>query len=101
MAKDKPAPEALEGEALPEKRTPEEWSAELFPRTPRGRFHADAWKHSAAAALHGWTLHAHHTGTPLLLSLSDYQAALTAAMTLIGHSYQPHAAALSPHAGKA
>jgi hypothetical protein len=91
MAKDKPAQDALDGGVL---RTVDEWEAEFFPKSPRGRIHAEAWKHSAASALHGWTLHAHNNGAPLQLSRSDYEAALTAAMTLVGHSYRPHAAAL-------
>jgi hypothetical protein len=99
MAKDKPAHDALDGGAL--RKSVGEWAEELFPKTPKGRFHPDFWKHSAASALHGWTLHEHHTGTPMCLSRSDYESALTAAMTLCGHVYTPHHAALSPHVGKA
>jgi len=53
------------------------------------------WQHGAAAGLHAWELHEHHAGGPMLLSESDYLAALKAAE---GPTYKPHAAALSPHA---
>jgi hypothetical protein len=58
----------------------------------------DAWKHAAAAALHGWAEHAHHTGKPMELSAEGYEAALKA-VEGPGKSgdYEPHPAALSPH----
>jgi len=59
----------------------------------------DAWKHAAARALHGWAEHAHHTGAPMELSAEDYAAALEAACNPgKSGSYEPHPAALSPHA---
>jgi hypothetical protein len=60
---------------------------------------ADAWKHAAAAALHGWGEHAHHEGKSMELSADDYAAALKA-VEGPGPSgdYEPHKAALSKHA---
>lgn len=54
-----------------------------------------SWQHGAASALHCWEFHEHHANGPMLLSKSDYLAALKAAE---GPSYKPHPAALSPHA---
>lgn len=57
-------------------------------------------RHMAAATLHGWGLHRHHTGKSMELALKDYEAALKAAdgppegfLTPV-----PHDAAFSPHA---
>lgn len=71
---------------------------------------AYSWQHAAAAQLHGWGLHEHHAGAPILLSQADYEAALKAAeapVTLPADGnrqaitvYVPHAPALSPHAPK-
>lgn len=84
---------------LAEKRSPDKWAEELFPKSERGRIHPDLWKHGAAQALHGWVLHAHHAGEPIQLTRSDYEKALSAACQLVGTTYVPHAAALSPHFG--
>ena len=60
---------------------------------------ADAWKHAAAAALHGWNEHQYHEGKAVELSAEDYAAAL-AASEAPGPSgeYEPHEPALSKHA---
>lgn len=82
--------------------SPTAWRDLLFPVSERGEPHRDSWKHGAAAALHGWDLHRHHTGQEMQLSRADYDQALTAAMTMVAvegqpgaFSYVPHAAALS------
>jgi hypothetical protein len=100
MAKNVPAAQAApNGEALPssEKRSPDDWARELFPASDRGRPHPKLFEHGAAEALHGWKLHVHHAGAPLQLSRTDYVAALRAAKTVVGNTYAPHPAALSPH----
>lgn len=55
--------------------------------------------HAAAAAIHGWKDHAHHTGEAMRLSLEDYEAALQAAAEPPEGKRHlvPHAAALSPY----
>ena len=59
----------------------------------------EAWKHAAAAALHGWAEHAHHEGKPMELEPEDYAAALKAAEAPNAEGeYVPHAPALSKHA---
>lgn len=85
-------------------RSPEDWQRLTFPTSELGRTAPDSWKHAAAANLHGWTAHAYHQGEPLQLSRADYDAALTAAVTLVPvegaegvMTYAPHPAALSPH----
>lgn len=77
------------------RQTPSAWQKARFPDSDRGRPHPDRFKHGAAAALHGWDLHAYHTGEELRLSEADYDAALTAAMST-SHELVPHDAALSP-----
>lgn len=79
---------------------PNEWAKVRFPASETKRQHADLWQHGAAQALHGWKLHEHHTGSPILLTLEAYESALAAAQKLIGGTYVPHSAALSPHLGK-
>jgi hypothetical protein len=78
--------------------TVDEHFARAFPASPKGRAHADRWKHAAAAALHGWAAHQHHAGGPMRLSVTDYAAALEAACQ---HPLTPHQAALSPHSSRA
>lgn len=85
----------------PSLKTPDEWQKTLFPASERGAPHPEAWKHGAAAALHGWELHAYHTGQPMRLSEADYRAALEAAVTFQpvpgkegAFTYLPHAPAL-------
>jgi len=67
-------------------------------RLPKG----DAWKHAAAAAMHGWAEHAHHAGAAFRCSSEDYAAALKAAEAP-GKSgrYEPHKPALSEHGARA
>lgn len=84
------------------KATPNEWRGAMFPVSERGVPHHDSWQHGAAAALHGWDLHRHHTGTEMRLSRQDYESALKAATTMVAVDdkpgafiYQPHEAALS------
>jgi hypothetical protein len=72
--------------------------ARVFPASPRGRPHADGWKHAAAAALHGWGAHQHHAGGPMRLSGTDYAAALDAACKA---PLTPHQAALSEYSPRA
>lgn len=86
-----------------ELKSPEEWQEILFAPQSSGRPHPERWRHGAAAALHGWLEHAHHELEPMLLSQSDYEAALTAASEFAEgtQSYAPHPAALSPHAAYA
>ena len=105
MSKDseRPTPKP-QPKAEPKRQPPEVWCHELR-LFKAGRLSKDKsimlspaipnWQHGAAAALHCWDLHEHHAGGPLLLTESDYLAALKAAE---GPSYKPHAAALSPHA---
>lgn len=82
-----------------ELRSVDEWCRVVFPRPPSGRENRHLWRHSAAATLHGWQQHEHHTGSPMRLSRADYEAAITAALQpdLTVADYVPHAAALSPH----
>jgi hypothetical protein len=58
--------------------------------------------HEAAAVLHGWAEHEHHTGKTIELSRSAYQGALNAASHFAEGTgdYVPHPAALSPFKGK-
>src|SRR5690606_16040954 len=56
--------------------------------------------HAAADQLHGWSLHKQHTTEPLVLSQSDYEAALSAALSPKGRHYVPHTGALSKFAKK-
>lgn len=81
-----------------ESRAVHAWRDEFFPRLSK-RNNPEAWKHAAAAVLHGWPLHQHHTAAPMELSRGDYEAALEAACTTdeLGN-YTPHPGALSPHA---
>jgi hypothetical protein len=93
----KPAPQA-------EKLPPDVWCQRLGKFAP-GKQSKDgsvvlspaipAWQHGAAAGLHAWELHEHHAGGPLLVTESDYLAALKAAE---GPTYEPHKPALSPYA---
>jgi len=87
-----------------DKKPPEVWCFELGlhskPRLSRNKAlrlspAVPCWQHGAASGLHCWELHEHHAGGPLMLTESDYLAALKAAE---GPQYKPHAAALSPHA---
>ena len=76
--------------------SPDEWA----PRkgmivTPRFGEAAPHWKHACADVLYGWTLHRHHyADKPLLLSESDYVAALDAAAEY--PATPAHEAAFSP-----
>jgi hypothetical protein len=104
-----------------DKKTPDEWCAELGliklgkkskPNKDGSRIQitqdVPAWQHNAAGALHGWSLHAYHTGKPLLLTVADYKAALKAAegpalkdgkvIDPKAEPYVPHKPAMSPHA---
>lgn len=88
-----------------------------------------SWQHNAAAQLHGWAAHEHHAGAPIQLTPAEYQAALKAASEEVTRvvekdgkpgavvdaasvksingtkplvsRYEPHKAALSPHAPNA
>lgn len=53
----------------------------------------DRW-HAAAAALHGWVAHEHHTGAPMQLTQHEYLAAIEAAKQ---PDLVPHPPAVSPH----
>lgn len=70
-------------------RTPEQWAELLYPVTPTGRLHDDAWKHAAADQLHGWTHFANTTGKPVELTREVYDACIAAAS---GNSFAPHPA---------
>lgn len=88
-----------------------------------------SWQHTAAAQLHGWGAHEHHAGAPIQLTRDDYEKALEAASEPVTRlldkdgkptgdpltkeavaamngrqpvrsDYEPHRAALSPHAPK-
>jgi len=88
----------------PEVKSPEDWCFALGLHS-RPKLSKDkklklsnavpCWQHGAAAGLHCWHLHEHHAGSPLLMSESDYLAALKAAE---GPTYEPHKPALSPYA---
>jgi hypothetical protein len=80
------------------KRSVDEWGRIRFPITGKGVMKSippDAWKHTAAAAMHGWNEHAHHAGQPMRLSEADYDKALEAAGD--GRGSKAHAAAVSAH----
>lgn len=89
--------------------TPEYWARKLghvakkaSPLDVNGKrrpLHFDA-AHAAADQLHGWSLHKQHTTEPLVLSQSDYEAALSAALSPKGRHYVPHTGALSKFAKK-
>lgn len=106
MAKESEAAQAAATKApvhaAPETKTPEQWKLVAFPAggKKKNRPHERRWQHDAAAALHGWTTHAHHAGAPMQLSGADYYEALVAASEPKSGRYVPHPAALSPHAGK-
>ena len=61
------------------KLTPAAWAEVLFPKSPTGRLHDDLWMHGAAQSLHGWPAYVNRTGKEILLSESDYRAAIKAA----------------------
>jgi hypothetical protein len=96
-----PSGEALpEASTSPETRSPAEWSREFFPPSDRGSLNKHLYRHGAAEALHGWTLHEHHAGAPIQLTREDYVAAIKAATTP-ANTFAPHPAALSPfHPGR-
>lgn len=50
--------------------------------------------HAAAAALHGWAQHIHHTGEPMRMTRATYEAAIKA---VDARPCRPHREALSPH----
>ncbi len=81
--------------------TVDEWAKLKFPvftLKHSEQNHADAWKHSAAAALHCWPEHKFHANGAMVLSESDYDAAIEAACNQSKRGkYTPHKAALSPH----
>jgi hypothetical protein len=117
MAKDdeKSAVAPVPSPVQSDKRTPEEWTGPCGQRRSK-RFEDTVskingkefdvigdflWEHEAASALHGWASHAHHAGEPIKLTRADYEAALSAAGKTNTHGeYEPHPAALSPHAPK-
>lgn len=72
------------------KLTPDAWAEITFPPTASGRLHDDAWQHSAADMLHGWSHHAMITGSAVQLDEASYRAALAAAN---GNKFTPHPAA--------
>lgn len=61
-----------------------------------------AWEHACADVLHGWAVHAYHQAGPIMLTESDYLAAIEAVkrgMVLCKdgkYSYVPHPRAMSP-----
>jgi hypothetical protein len=59
-------------------------------------FELHHWQHSAASALHGWDLHAHHEGKPIQISLDDYKAALLAASNPVTRALAKDGAAGEP-----
>lgn len=59
--------------------------------------HAYSPEHAAAAQLHGWTAHAHHSVEPLRLKADDYRAAIIAAACSDKPKLVPHEPALAPH----
>lgn len=74
----------------PVTRTPAKWAEAKFPATDTGRLHPDRWKHSAAAAMHGWGYYVERTGKQVQLTAADYDAALDSAS---GSTFKPHPAA--------
>jgi hypothetical protein len=89
------------GATLADVRSPDQWARMLgeyhAPKYPWQEPHYSA-RHAAAAALHGWNEHTHHSGAPMFLSQADYLAALEAAMPKIGNA-KAHKPALSKHCG--
>lgn len=88
------------------KKSPEEWARVGFPMQrkggsdahPRMVSHPNFWQHKAAAALHGWSEHAHHEGAPIKLTADEYYGALVAATKPAPDgNYLAHLPALSPH----
>lgn len=71
---------------------PERWAEVYFPEGDRGllRIHPDAWKHAAAAQLHGWAAYKERTGKAVKLTAADYEKAIEAAAS---PELKPHAAA--------
>lgn len=57
-----------------------------------------AWKHAAAAAMHGWKEHAHHSAKAMRMSAEDYGKALAAACKPPTKDARPHGPALSQYA---
>lgn len=72
------------------KLTPDAWAEVIFPPTATGRLHDDAWQHSAADLLHGWSHSRMITGQSVTLDEATYRAACAAAS---GNKFTPHPAA--------
>lgn len=98
--KDEDAITVSMGKAASETGTPEEFVVAEYPEATDGKPHPDRWKHEAAASLHGWAEHAHHSGASFRLTLKQYKDAIAAATTPTGSTpmYQPAAEACSEHA---
>lgn len=88
-----PAEEAVTPEVKPEAEAPAEpvlTLAELArqegqaarPSPDGGEYF---WKHNLAAFKHGWTLHEYHQQTKITMTLTDYKAALEAAVADTTH----------------
>jgi hypothetical protein len=69
-------------------KTPSQWAEVFYPAHGPKRLHDDAWKHAAAASLHGWWQCLRVSGAEMQLSREDYEAAITAAS---GSTFKPHA----------
>lgn len=77
----------------------------LVPKGQRARLDLCPAEHNAAAVLHGWAEHKHHTGEDIKLTDEAYEGALKAAVTPLEGGerhgdYEPHKPALSPYRGK-
>ena len=106
MSKSTPdAKTASDESKAPSTSTVDEHANRVFPADRRtGRRPEGFHLHQAAAALHGWTFHAHHTNQPMRLTAEAYTAALNAAAELPKPdkpgqrpTYKPFLPALSPH----
>lgn len=67
-------------------RSPEQWAALGTLSLPADSPITEAersWRHRAADALHGWSRHEQHEGSPMQLARVDYLAALTAVGTSV------------------
>ena len=82
-----------------EAKSPEEWRAIVL--VGKKKPHPDTWKHNAAAMLHGWAEHRHHTNRPIEIPRDAYEKALAAASEPgVDGKYTPHDAACSEFAAK-
>lgn len=81
-----PSPHVTTAETL----SPDAWAEILYPPSPSGRLHDDAWKHASADVLHGWSAYVSRTGSKPALNKFTYEAAIAAAS---GNTFIPFPAA--------